>query len=679
MNQRVRRGEHSKANSNVSMADQEESKRISIQVSSLSTQLIESIDKQSQLEEQLLNAKKIISNQQTIVDSYNELRSELKAVKEAYQRDKQEYETKRKTYIEAEEKVESLNREIEDLTSSLFDEANNMVVDARKEKNAVEILNQKLKEQLKEKDLLFETLSIQLKNLKNVIYKLENEHNINSSKRTSVSESAMSSTLSIDKLPTNNGSMYDFSQIQSVLFSPHLQSLRYDVPLYTEYLKFLAALPNVENIQQTTSVSKLLKRLINYEITPVLRLDKASGIGWLLKRNLIGLMMDGLVSIEPISGINETYRTANFSPIINSNSINVEKDNHLFSRPTNSPPVAMLDPCAFCSEDRNDILEHGRLYVLKTLQKLENGQIEVTNQFPICHYCLLKFRQVCEIFAFLRSLKTGVWNLEKVSPALIKEGELGGFSAVSSPMKQKSKRMSILNHLRQSQTNTPVVEQTFSFTYRNGLPTTNIQRSWVRLSQLRASLLWSHIGVWSIDDAAQAEMSPSDSYNKQEVQEEEEEEEAALGLTNVPPVSLTTGENETFDFENGVKPALRNGLGTDVSNTMSKQISNSTSESPTGEVGEETFGPDNTSLDIEDKSIVGIKDNSSSSELKEAADMNEGELPSEVEKGETESIHDLLNTYDVQHSTEENSVKSLGQNSNSGSDTEYAEAVENST
>lgn len=529
------------------MADQEESKRISLQVTSLSTQLIESIDKQSQLEEQLLVAKKTISTQQNIANSYNELKQELQSLKLQYETDKTKFKKQEEICADAEKKVATLNQEIEDLTASLFDEANNMVADARKEQNAVEILNSKLKEQLKEKDLLLDTLSMQLKNLKNVLYKFEND--FNSSKNVSLSDSATSSTTSIDRSTTNQTSVNDNSlSFQGVLFSPLLHSLRYDVPLYTEYLKFLAVLPQCENLQQTTSESKLLRRLINYEISPVLRLDNASGVGWLVKRNLMNLMMEGLVSIEPISGINETYRTGYSSPSIPDSPEVENKDSHLFSRPVNSPPVAMVEPCAFCGENRNDILEHGRLYIFKTYQKLENGKNELTNQFPVCHYCLLKLRQVCEIFAFLRSLRSGAWHLEKVTLASIHQGKVNAYSEVTkaSRPKMKSKRLSIFQGLKQSQSSTPIIENGPQFADKNGLPTTNIQRSWARLSQLRASLQWSHIGVWSLDESVATDIAPSTDISKAKSFEEEQ----GLGIaSNNIPVPITHEEDETFDFE----------------------------------------------------------------------------------------------------------------------------------
>lgn len=528
------------------MSEQEESKRISLQVTSLSTQLIESIDKQSQLEEQLVTAKKTIASQQHAIDSYNELKQNYETLKQEYEKDREKFRKQEVICADAEKKVSSLNQEIEDLTASLFDEANNMVADARKEKNSVEILNAKLKEQLKEKDLLLDTLSMQLKNLKNVLYKLENDH---SSKNVSISDSAMSSSTSIERSTTNQTSTYENLQAapSGLLFSPLIQALRYDVPLYTEYLKFLAVLPECETIHQTSSDSKLIKRLVNYEILPVLRLDNASGIGWLTKRNLMNLMMEGLVSIEPISGVNETYRSGYASPTVTDTPNSESNESHLFSRPLNSPPVAMLDPCAFCGENRNDILEHGRLYVFKTYQKQEDGKTEVQNQLPVCHYCLIKLRQVCEIFAFLRSLKSGAWNLEKVTLASIKDGNLTNYFEVlkTSKSKSKSKRLSIFQGFKSSQTSTPVTENLHQFADKNGLPTTNIQRSWARLSQLRASLHWSHIGVWSLDEAYAADITPASEANKIK-----DGEEHGLGITSEQiPIPLTPEGDETFDFE----------------------------------------------------------------------------------------------------------------------------------
>ncbi|KAH3663305.1 hypothetical protein OGAPHI_005401, partial [Ogataea philodendri] len=59
--------------------------------------------------------------------------------------------------LAAEKEVDKLGQEVEDLTASLFDEANNMVSDARREKHDIEIQNSRLQETLKEKDTVLET------------------------------------------------------------------------------------------------------------------------------------------------------------------------------------------------------------------------------------------------------------------------------------------------------------------------------------------------------------------------------------------------------------------------------------------------------------------------------------------------------------------------------------------
>lgn len=506
------------------MPDQEESKRVSGQVSILSTQLIETVDKLSKMEEQLLNAKKVVATQKATLDSYVAAKSSYESVEKELLTTKEQLNfLQNQLKIEkhsreiAQRDVERLNKEIQDLTESLFSEANNMVADARKEKHSIEILNLKLQGQLNEKDNLLLALNTQLKKLKSVMHDLENEnHSLIKSNRDSIilNDGFTPSNSSIDKITTDSFSAALPCVQSNILFSPLAQRIRYDVSLYDEYLRFIAVLPICPTIKDTISHSKLITRLVNEEIQPILRLDNATGLGWMVKRNLMSLIINGLVVVEPISGINETYKVGYSSYSQSQNNGKFElKDNHLFNYPVNSPPVAISNPCAFCSESRDDILEHGRLYVLKTLQKMEHGVTETTNQFPLCYYCLVKIRQICKIFAFLRLLKEGVWNLEKVE--LIPISTQDASQSVNEPNKmekkekRKSKRLSFIENLSRTNSIQSIskIEGAPNYLDQNGLPVTNIQRSWVHLCTLRASLHWAHIGIWSLDDAVQVKMS----------------------------------------------------------------------------------------------------------------------------------------------------------------------------
>ncbi|SCU95346.1 LAMI_0F02102g1_1 [Lachancea mirantina] len=520
------------------MSDEEESKRISVQVSSLSTQLIQSIDKQSHLEEQLLQAKRTISNQSNALNSLEALKTELEQLKSSHRKKMEEMVKCQNQLVseialrqKAQDDASRLNKEVEDLTASLFDEANKMVAEARKATHEVEIKNTRLSEQIKEKDLVLETLSLQLKNLKKVLYNLDSNKDSNVQKNSSneiPASSNVSSGLSISKTPSNVENTWD----TNVIFSPNLQTLRYDLLLYTEFLKFIAALPSCSSIKETAANSKLLKRLVNDEIQPILRLDNANGLGWYIKRHLMSLMIQGLVAIQPISGINETYRAGYTSPQttgITSPALEAQKERHLFNYPVNSPPVAVQTPCAICSENRDDILEHGRLYVIKIL-KSEVGIFDDETEFPLCHYCLLKIRQTCDIFAFLRSLKSGAWSLEKVviqnpseEPSQLSDPSSSSQIATNEPNNlnttdKLSKRLSFLPALnKQNQVQKKIsIQAGPDFWNKEKLPSTNVQRAWAQLCKLRSSLHWAHIGIWSLDDAVSAKIGPVHPHTEEE-------------------------------------------------------------------------------------------------------------------------------------------------------------------
>lgn len=532
----------------------EESRRVSVQISSLSTQLIESIDKQSRLEEQLNQAKRTIQSQRNSLDSYNDLKSKFDGVETSLQTKNQIIEELKEELVKektlrttAERNVDDLNKEIEDLTASLFDEANKMVATARKESYTIEIKNNKLKEQLDEKDMILETLNLQLKNLKKVLQNLEKESTTHSGSRSSfVGNDNSTSSISLNKTSTSNSDELSLGPI----YSPNITSVRYDLNLYTEFLKFIAVLPYCETLKDTSSDSKLLRRLVNDEIQPALRLDNASGLGWIVRRTLMSLMMEGLVVVEPLSGLNENFQYGYTSPVLPSSSFNPSmggKDSHLFSYPSDSPPIAVHDKCSFCSEARDDVIEHARMYVLKTQTRIEDGSLVVTNSFPLCRYCLLKVRQTCEIFAFLRSLKLGAWNLEKVTLTKIAKGESSEFSQVSNgnhkgPQKEEKRlqRMSLITGKNQSSKLAPQVDIPVD---QIGAPTTNIQRAWLQLCKLRITLHWAHIGIWSVEDAVTQKIGPF-------VKEEDENDDEPISPNENPPLRKVTSEDGSFTLKN---------------------------------------------------------------------------------------------------------------------------------
>ncbi|CCK70715.1 guanine nucleotide exchange factor SEC2 KNAG_0F00460 [Huiozyma naganishii CBS 8797] len=507
----------------------DESKRISLQITSMSTQLMESIQNQSLLEEKLNRANKAAAALKEQTVHYDELKGRVAKLEASLTNRDEEMAALKSALAEEKSKraasdksVEELQSEVEDLTASLFSEANNMVADARKEKHTTEILNRKLLEAVNEKDNALETMKIQLKHLRKMLEKVD----VGSPSATGRSSmtSADTDTNSLKGIVTRSSNQSQSDTAPLVVYSPSVGSVRYDLSLYSEFLKFLVSLPRCTQIRDTESESKLVRRLINDEIAPILRIDSAPGIGWMAKKSLMNVMLEGMVIIEPNSGVNENYQHGHSSPSISQHSLGKSQP-HLFSYPADSPPIASFESCALCGESRSDIYEHERLHKMKIQQKRDDGTLEVVNLYPLCLWCLLRVRQTCEIFSFLRSLKTGVWGLETIktrgSPTSAKSKK---FDLNNAPIRRnktknsanRTKRMSWMAGLG---LNTPtssssapndvsLMEPSTTFTDKNGLPNTNIKRAWLQLCKLRSILHWAHIGIWSVSDALDLKIGP---------------------------------------------------------------------------------------------------------------------------------------------------------------------------
>lgn len=672
----------------------EETQRIREQVTSLSTQLIESIERQSQLEEKLNQAGRVINSNKdsvaklaTLQQDHDALKAELTTKKNKIEELKASLESETKLRTDAEAEVEKLSHEVEDLTATLFDEANNMVADARKETHNTEVRNTKLIEQLKDKDNMLETMTLQLKNLKKVLQDIEKESSTNRSSRYSVvlNESDNGSGKSLNRVSTA-GSLQPKEQENVILYSPNVTAIRYDLSLFNEFLKFIAVLPYCKSIRESASESKLLRRLVNDEIQPVLRIDNAPGIGWLAKKSLLQQMIDGLVVLEPLSGVNETYqmgyRTASgTTPQLNKADPN-GKESHLFNYPANSPPVAVHGPCALCGENRDDIIEHARMHVLKVQSKAEDGTLSVTNSYSLCFCCVNKVRQTCQVFAFLRTLKLGTWHLERVTLKNIEKGDwskVGNVKKVGKPpgaLDKKSKRMSFMEGLGMApQKSAPQMETSEAVIERAGFPTTNIQRAWLHLCQLRSMLFWSHIGVWATDDSVSGKIGPVIKSKDDEVSEPQTPSEqndwkpASIEVSLDSHHDVDAGDDE-FDFES------KSDLGEESEKDEAgeeKSIPTVAENANIEEANDETFTREDTDKPAEtettnEKSVQNpdsTEDSATADSTAEDEDVNATENSEPVEPHSTEekvesdeqSI-DILNDYGENEHSKEGTVSS---------------------
>lgn len=117
--------------------------------------------------------------------------------------------------------------------------------------------------------------------------------------------------------------------------------------------------------------TKFYKRMLVEDIEPTLRLDNAPGLSWLARRNVLAAITEGNLVIDPIQSV----------------------------------PKVNIFSCTLCGESRADE-EHARTHRMRTSEN-QNAQ-----RYPLCGYCVIRTRAVCDFVAFLRTLKEGLWKCE---------------------------------------------------------------------------------------------------------------------------------------------------------------------------------------------------------------------------------------------------------------------------
>ncbi|GMM35737.1 hypothetical protein DASC09_030620 [Saccharomycopsis crataegensis] len=385
------------------------------------------------LEKQLSKAKKELDRYRSEAEK---LSVKYTALTNDFNEMSQKYTTSQRLRVTTETEVSGLRKEIDDLSSALFSQANDMVSTARRSENDYKVKNKQLQNKIEEKDLMIETYQQQLEQLKEILASLEDKKPSSSS--TTVNEKD-STTVSDDT--TDNGNSNEErkadekSTLSNLLYTPPVQCLRYDLELFGNFVNFAKnriSKPGEDDSGHSADFkdTRFYKRILHDDIQPTLKLDIAPGVSFLQKRSLMSAIVNGRVTIEPIASVNESF-----------------KRNSAIISNASSKPVATPDPCSICGESRNDSLQHARLYMLKiyssknqkakgkngngslssnpsstnisdlndstsSLSINENTSAEFTYTFPLCAYCVFRIRSTCELYAFLRSVQAGVWKFD---------------------------------------------------------------------------------------------------------------------------------------------------------------------------------------------------------------------------------------------------------------------------
>lgn len=333
----------------------------------------------------------------------------------------------------AEKAKRQTDGELENLTSSLFEEANKMVAEARRDTDAVERRNSQLRGRLTDTETLLASQQEQLQDLKQTMEALE--RSATNTRDTSVPSTPVNLTSTpFEALQNSPGGadLADVSPNQPLHYSQLLQPvLRQDVAAYTEFAELLSSArkgaphsrnasgtmtssgsstnltstatanattnstaptsspslpgafsfsssasnsPNAVPYNPALKDSKFYKRILTEDLDPTLRLDLAPGLSFLSRRSVQSSLLAGTLIVEP------------------------------FAPSSNWKIYAPVFPCALCGEARKDD-KYMRRYRFRT------SESEEAQRYPLCDFCLGRVRASGDFVSFLRMVREGFWRL----------------------------------------------------------------------------------------------------------------------------------------------------------------------------------------------------------------------------------------------------------------------------
>lgn len=488
--------------------------RLTLEVATLSTRLVEEVAKSLELESQVYSFHRDMVTLRQQAEDYPELSHKYTLLKSEVTQLRLERDA-------AEAENERLNHEVEELTASLFDEANNMVNNASQETLNYKIKNQKLKEELQEKSTIILDLQEQLTIVKEMLMQRDEED-----RRRPVSHSpaqkpnrqfatgellleaavvtvadsdsaaAAATTTTSTTSTTNQVSATDspgqeksnsnidfeddeFSDVHQVLYSPTINQVRFDLDNFLiDFSQFVYTitrptftydLANLRLLKWFKKVwtEEIENSFVNVPAIPTLKIM----IRLQPERTFWNCVVEGKVIVEPVNSVNETFKLSYQS--------HGASNGHGGNNAT-PPPVATKEPCSFCGESRDDILEHCRLYCMKVEQ---DDVVSQTVYYPLCNYCLIKLRNVCDFFAKVRMIRSNVFklNIEYADTADI---------LASRTVNPDASALTRFMHLSTIQSHIKV---------KSLKDKSIVVRYFVMLALVRVKIFWSKIGIWDLN------------------------------------------------------------------------------------------------------------------------------------------------------------------------------------
>ncbi|KUJ07341.1 uncharacterized protein LY89DRAFT_660618 [Mollisia scopiformis] len=424
---------------------------LSNEVATLSTKLINAINHQTNLDDSLTATRHDLETARERIAQLEQQNKEhtdlvvqgVLVKKTAFDLEKAKLvaalaEEKRQRGI-AEQEKKKMEQDLENLSISLFEEANKMVIQGREEAQQAEEASQKridqLKAQLADTEGLLKSQQEQLSELKHVMEQLTEERD-DQTNQTAPSTPGLSKFDSKDDLrdPDSANSMHEpISPSYPTSFTHLLQPvLRTDLSAYEDFTSLLKMSKNVPSASRVSSGSyshiglglglgayQSSAHPSNGSTTSLSTSGTAGSSPTTPASTASNGSTNGPNSLTPLKDtkfykralaedIEPTLRldaAPGLSWLARRTVLNAVCDGNLVVEPLPSSLKQHNFPCALCGENRKDVA-HTRSHRFRTSEN-ENAQ-----RYPLCRYCHGRVRSTCDLLGFLRILKDGHWRAD---------------------------------------------------------------------------------------------------------------------------------------------------------------------------------------------------------------------------------------------------------------------------
>ncbi|ODQ50508.1 hypothetical protein SAICODRAFT_39818, partial [Saitoella complicata NRRL Y-17804] len=311
---------------------------------------------------------------------------------------------------QAEKERKGMETELEELTRSLFEEANKMVASARRDREASEKKREQMQARLADTETLLKNHQEQLADLKLMVQRIHSE---NEDTASSVPGTpglpygfALNNRSSRDSLRANSfdtapeSSIPTYHPSHPTSFPNIFQAIfRTDTPVYSDF-KSLISVAKIMNEQRlparitqalpgappnpphaptnprpadSSSLKDLryFKRCLTEDIEPTLRLDQAPGLSWMARRAVLPSILDGTLIIDP------------------------------------TPPASphSTSSCSLCGASNTTDP------TLRRTHRFRTSDTSAAVWYALCGYCVGRVRTVCDFVGWVRGVRDGIRNV----------------------------------------------------------------------------------------------------------------------------------------------------------------------------------------------------------------------------------------------------------------------------